>query len=319
MQGWAFSRRWTGTERRASADSYYHEELHSAKHPCRTPRNGEVQATCQDVRVLERHQRRHGAYREDVLSMPDQPEQSAGRDTPPTWHPRRSVASASHRPLPPWWEWLRHCCWLLLKDALCSTSDLQLHQRHGHLSSEAAVWRARHTTQTAIWQWTAVRLRRVQDICSRLGIQARHKLTQILPVQRICRTHGPDCQENHAQGKAEQHWSRPLSAVPTHHPHRQQPPLPCRTPILLAAQIQPPSPLLPHTPRYSCPQEPASPPADAEEVPWPERPRPSTTPHWPTCPPAGSQQDLDTSHCCREEARTAFVHRSHSKWWSLPS
>ena len=58
-----------------------------------------------------------------------------------------------------------------------------------------------------------------------------------------------------------------LSAVPTHHSHQQQPPLPCQTPILLAAQIQPPSPLLPHTPRYSCPQEPASPPADAEEVP----------------------------------------------------
>ena len=57
------------------------------------------------------------------------------------------------------------------------------------------------------------------------------------------------------------------SAVPTHHSHRQQPPLPCQTPILPAAQIQPPSPLLPHTPRYSCPQEPASPPADAEEVP----------------------------------------------------
>ena len=49
----------SGTERRASADSYYHEELHSAKHPRRTPRNGEVQATCQDVRVLERHQRGH--------------------------------------------------------------------------------------------------------------------------------------------------------------------------------------------------------------------------------------------------------------------
>ena len=41
------------------ADSYYHEELHSAKHSRRTPRNGEVQAMCQDVRVLERHQRRH--------------------------------------------------------------------------------------------------------------------------------------------------------------------------------------------------------------------------------------------------------------------
>ena len=106
-----------------------------------------------------------------------------------------------------------------------------------------------------------------RTFASRLGIQARHKLTQIPPVQRICRTHGPDCQENHAQGKAEQHGSRPLSAVPTHHPHRQQPPLPCRTPILPASQIQPPSPLLPHTPRYSCPQEPASPPADAEEVP----------------------------------------------------
>ena len=50
-------------------------------------------------------------------------------------------------------------------------------------------------------------------------------------------------------------------------PIDKQPPLPCRTPILPAAQIQPPSPLLPHTPRYSCPQEPASPPADAEEVP----------------------------------------------------
>ena len=58
-------------------------------------------------------------------------------------------------------------------------SDLQLHQRHGHLSSEAAVWRARHTTQTALWQWTTVWLHRVQDICSRLGIQAHHKLTQI--------------------------------------------------------------------------------------------------------------------------------------------
>ena len=136
------------------------------------------------------------------------------------------MAGASDRHLPPWWEWLRHCCWLLLKDALRSTSDLQLHQRHGHLSSEAAIWRAWHTTQTALWQWTAVKLRIIQDICRRLGIQARHKLTQIPPVQRICRTHGPDCQENHAQGKAEQHWSRPLSAVPTHHPHRQQPPPP---------------------------------------------------------------------------------------------
>ena len=179
MQGWAFSRRRTGTERRARADSHYHEELHSAKHLRRTPRNGEVQATCQDVRVLERHQRAHGVYSEGVLSTPDQPEQSAGRDTPTTRQPRRSVASASHRPLPPWWEWLRHCYWLLPKDTLSSTSDLQLHQRHGHLSSEAAVWRARHTTQTALWQWTAVRLRRVQDICSRLGIQARLKLTQI--------------------------------------------------------------------------------------------------------------------------------------------
>ena len=84
MQGWAFSRRWTGTERRARADSYDHEELHSAKHPRRTPRNGEVQATCQDVCVLERHQRGHWAYHEDVHSMPDQPEQSAGRDTPTT-------------------------------------------------------------------------------------------------------------------------------------------------------------------------------------------------------------------------------------------
>ena len=139
-------------------------------------------------------------------------------------------------------------CWLLLKDALCSTSDLQLHQRHSHLSSEAAVWRAWHTTQTAIWQWTAVRLRRVQDICSRLGIQARHKLTQIPPVQRICRTHGPDCQENHAQGKAEQHWSRPLSAVPTHHPHRQQPPLPCQ--LLYSRQLRSNLPLLSsHTPQ----------------------------------------------------------------------
>ena len=110
-----------------------------------------------------------------------------------------------------------------------------------------------------------------------------------------------------------------LRTPPPPPPHRQQPPLPCRTPILPAAQIQPPSPLFPHTPRYSCPQEPASPPVDAKEVPWPESPWPSTTPHRPTCPPAGSQRDLDTSHCCREEARTAFIHRSHSKWWSLPS
>ena len=150
-QGWDFSRRWTGTERRVSADSHYHEELHSAKHPRRSPRNREVQATCQDVRVLERHQCRHWAYCEDVLSMPDQPEQSAGRDTPTTWHSRWFVASASHRHLPPWWKWLCHCCWLLLKDALCLTSDLQLHQCHSHLSSEAAVWRARHTTQTTLY------------------------------------------------------------------------------------------------------------------------------------------------------------------------
>ena len=52
-------------------------------------------------------------------------------------------------------------------------------------------------------QYDCVEIR--TDICSRLGIQAHRKLTQIPRVQRICRTHGPDRQENHAQGKAEQY------------------------------------------------------------------------------------------------------------------
>ena len=95
------------------------------------------------------------------------------------------------------------------------------------------------------------------------------------------------------------------------HPHRQQPPLLCRTPLLLAAQIQLPSTLLTHTPRYSCPQEPASPPADAKVVPWLERPWPSTTPTLP------NMSTCRKGWCCREEARTAFVHRLHSKRWSL--
>ena len=178
MQGWAFSRRWTCTERRAHADSHYHEELCSAKHPRRTPRNGEVQATCQDVRVLERHQCGYWVYCEDVLSMPDQPEQSAGIDTPNTWHSGWFMASASHRHLPPWWKWLRHCCWQLFKDVLLSTSQIHFHQRHSNLSSEAAVWRARHTTQTALYNGPQYD-RRIQDICSRLWIQTCHKLTQI--------------------------------------------------------------------------------------------------------------------------------------------
>ena len=169
MQGWAFSRRRTGTERRARADSHYHEELHSAKHPCRTPRNWEVQAMCQDVHVLERHQHRYWAYREDVLSQ--QAETLLPHDIPDG--PWQVLATDIFHLDGP--ERLRHCCWLLLKDALCLTSDLQLHQLHGHLSSEASVWRAWHTTQTALWQWTTVRLRRVQDISSRLGIQAHHK------------------------------------------------------------------------------------------------------------------------------------------------
>ena len=59
--------------------------------------------------------------------------------------------------------------------------------------------------------------------------------------------HGPDCQENHAQGKAEQYWSRPLSAVPTHHPHRQQPP-PAK--LLYSRQLRSNLPLLSsHTPQ----------------------------------------------------------------------
>ena len=285
MQGWAFSRRWTGTERRARADSHYHEELQSAKHPCRSPRNGEVQATCQDVCVLERHQCGHWVYCEDVLSMQDQPEQSAGRDTPTTWQPRRSVASASHRPLPPWWEWIRHCYWLLPKDALCSTSDLQLHQRHGHLTSEAAVWRARHTTHTALWQWTAVRLRRVQDICSRLGIQARHKLTQIPQsngfAERMVQT------VKKTMLKARQSSTDPdLSLLSTHHPHWQQPQLSTRT----------------------C--KPAS------------RRKSSTMTRAPVTFHHSTPANMSTCRkgwCCREEARTTFVNHLHSKRWSLPS
>ena len=95
------------------------------------------------------------------------------------------------------------------------------------------------------------------------------------------------------------------------HPHRQQPPLLCRTPLLLAAQIQLPSTLLPHTPRYSCPQEPARPSADAKVVPWLERPWPSTT------PTLANMSTCRKGWCCREEAPTAFVHRLHSKRWSL--
>ena len=58
-----------------------------------------------------------------------------------------------------------------------------------------------------------------------------------------------------------------------------------------------------HTPQdKAVHQNLASSPAEAEEVPRAERPRPFPTPHRPASPPAGSQRDMNTCRCCREEA-----------------
>ena len=144
------------------------------------------------------------------------------------------------------------------------------------------------------------------------GIQARHKLTQIPPVQRICRTHGPDRQENHAQGKAEQYWSRPLSAVYTPPPSTTtSPPLPnsytCGSSDPASHYFPPTHPKIQLSTR-TC--KPAS------------RRKSSTMTRVPMTFHHSTPANMSTCRkgwCCREEARTAFVHHLHSKRWSLPS